>query len=60
MADGRWCTTVVAVGIEPLYGSNHLSPVVDGVDDQHERVVVIRNGRAIAVLISPEDLAQLE
>ncbi|MDQ3457601.1 MAG: type II toxin-antitoxin system Phd/YefM family antitoxin [Actinomycetota bacterium] len=61
MAAGRWCATVVAVGIEPLRTvRNHLSAVVDGVDDQHERVVVIRNGRAVAVLISPEDLAQLE
>ena len=27
---------------------------------QHERVIVTRNGHAAAVLISPEDLAQLE
>jgi PHD/YefM family antitoxin component YafN of YafNO toxin-antitoxin module len=30
------------------------------VEYQHERVVVTRNGRDAAVLISPEDLAGLE
>ena len=39
---------------------NHLSEVIDRVEHQHERVIVTRNGRAAAVLISPEDLAQLE
>ena len=39
---------------------DHFSEVVDRVEGQHERVVVTRNGRAAAVLISPEDLAQLE
>ncbi len=39
---------------------DHLSEVIDRVEGQHERVVVTRNGRAAAVLISPEDLAQLE
>lgn len=37
---------------------NHLSEVVDRVE--HERVVITRNGRDAAVIISPEDLAQLE
>lgn len=39
---------------------NHFSEFVDRVEGQHERVVVTRNGKAAAVLISPEDLAQLE
>ena len=39
---------------------DHLSEVVDRVESQHERVVITRNGRSAAVLISPEDLAQLE
>jgi len=39
---------------------DHLSEVVDRVEHQHERVVITRNGHAAAVLISPEDLAQLE
>ena len=34
--------------------------MIDRVEHQHERVIVTRNGHAAAVLISPEDLAQLE
>jgi len=46
---------------EPLrHVRDHLSEVVDRVEFQHERVTVTRNGRPAAVLISPEDLAQLE
>lgn len=39
---------------------DHLSELVDRVEKEHERVVVTRNGRAAAVLISPDDLAALE
>jgi len=39
---------------------DHFSEVVDRVEKQHERVIVTRNGRAVAVLISPADLDQLE
>ncbi|MGH3679572.1 MAG: type II toxin-antitoxin system Phd/YefM family antitoxin [Natronosporangium sp.] len=39
---------------------DHLSEYVDRVEHEHERIVLTRNGRAAAVLISPEDLAQLE
>ncbi|WP_448618711.1 type II toxin-antitoxin system Phd/YefM family antitoxin [Geodermatophilus sp. URMC 65] len=39
---------------------DHLSEVIDRVEHQHERVVITRNGRAAAVLISPEDLEGLE
>jgi antitoxin YefM len=39
---------------------DHLSEFVDRVQNHHERLVVTRNGRPAAVLISPEDLAQLE
>ncbi|MBK5306422.1 MAG: type II toxin-antitoxin system Phd/YefM family antitoxin [Frankiaceae bacterium] len=39
---------------------DHLSEVIDRVEQHHERVVVTRNGRPAAVLISPDDLAQLE
>ncbi|MDG4763766.1 type II toxin-antitoxin system Phd/YefM family antitoxin [Solwaraspora sp. WMMD406] len=46
---------------EPLRGvRDHLSEYVDRVEREHERIVLTRNGRAAAVLISPEDLAQLE
>jgi antitoxin YefM len=39
---------------------DHLSELVDRVEHHHERVVMTRNGRPAAVLISPDDLAQLE
>ena len=39
---------------------DHLSEVIDRVEHQHDRVVVTRNGRPAAVILSPEDLAQLE
>ncbi len=39
---------------------NHFSEVVDRVEHHHERVTVTRNGRPVAVLISPDDLAALE
>lgn len=39
---------------------DHFSEVLDRVEHQHERVVVTRNGHAAAIIISPEDLAQLE
>ncbi|HEY2632059.1 MAG TPA: type II toxin-antitoxin system Phd/YefM family antitoxin [Solirubrobacteraceae bacterium] len=38
----------------------HLSELVDRVEDQHDRVVVTRNGKPAAVLISQEDLEGLE
>ena len=38
----------------------HLSEIVDKVEGQHERVVLTRNGRPAAVLISPDDLEALE
>jgi antitoxin YefM len=39
---------------------DHLSDFVERVERQHERIVITRNGRAAAVLVSPEDLAALE
>lgn len=46
---------------EPLRSvRDHLSDVVDRVEHHHERVVITRNGRHAAVVISPDDLAQLE
>jgi prevent-host-death family protein len=38
----------------------HLSEVVNRVEGHHARVTVTRNGRAAAVLVSPEDLQALE
>ncbi|UNX55724.1 type II toxin-antitoxin system Phd/YefM family antitoxin [Georgenia sp. TF02-10] len=39
---------------------DHLSDVVDRVEREHERVTVTRDGRAVAVIMSPDDLEQLE
>ncbi len=39
---------------------DHLSSLIDQVEHEHERIIVTRNGHAAAVLISPEDLAQME
>ena len=38
----------------------HLSKIVDRIEAHHERIVLTRNGRAAAVLMSPEDLEALE
>ena len=38
----------------------HLSEIADRVEGQHDRVVVTRNGRPAAVLLSPDDLESLE
>jgi antitoxin YefM len=51
----------VAVTTEPLRSvRDHLSELVDRVQREHDRVVITRNGRDAAVLISAEDLAELE
>ncbi len=53
--------TIVAMSTEPLRAvRDHLSEVIDRVEHHHERVTITRNGHEVAVLISPEDLAQLE
>ena len=39
---------------------DHLSEVVDRVEHHHERIIITRNGHDAAVVISPDDLAQLE
>jgi antitoxin YefM len=56
------CATIVAMtAAEPLRAvRDHLSEVVDRVQRHHERVIITRNGHDAAVVISPEDLAQLE
>lgn len=51
----------MAMRTEPLRTvRDHLSEVVDRVEHHHERVVITRNGRDAAVLISPDDLAEME
>lgn len=39
---------------------DRFSEYVDRVENEHERVVVTRNGRPAAVLISPDDLESME
>lgn len=46
---------------EPLRAvRDHLSEIVDRIEREHDRVLITRNGRDAAVLISAEDLAELE
>ena len=37
-----------------------LSEIVDGVEQRHDRVVLTRHGRPVAVIMSPDDLESLE
>jgi antitoxin YefM len=47
--------------VQPLRDlRDHLSEVIDRVEHEHERVTVTRNGRPVAVILSPDDLAALE
>lgn len=49
------------VTTEPLRSvRDHLSELVDRVEREHDRVMITRNGRDAAVLISADDLAELE
>jgi antitoxin YefM len=53
--------TIVTMSFESLREvRDHFSEVVDRVERYHERVTVTRHGRPVAVLISPDDLAELE
>jgi antitoxin YefM len=46
---------------EPLRAvRDHLSEIVDRVEREHDRVMITRNGREAAVLLSAADLAELE
>ena len=38
----------------------HLSEIVDLVEGQHERVVITRHGRPVAIIMSPDDLEGIE
>jgi antitoxin YefM len=53
--------TIVAMTTEPLRSvRDHLSELVDRVEREHDRIVITRNGREAAVLVSAADLAELE
>ena len=61
MRQRRQGATIVLMTVEPLRDvRNHFSDVIDRVEHEHERVTVTRNGRPVAVILSPEDLAELE
>ena len=53
--------TVVTMSTESRRSvRDHLSEVINRVEHHNERVIVTRNGRAAAVVINAEDLAQIE
>ena len=55
------CGTIVAMSTEALRTvKDRLSEFVDRVQQEHDRVVITRNGTPAAVLISPDDLESLE
>lgn len=46
---------------QPLrYVRDHLSELVDSVESEHDRVEITRNGRVVAVLMSPDEVSVLE
>ena len=57
------CLTIILVMTETLPLAEikaRLSEMVDKVQGHHERIILTRNGRPAAVLVSPEDLEALE
>ena len=53
--------TIVAMATDSLRNvKDRFSEVIDRVEHQHERIVVTRNGRPAAVIISTDDLESLE
>ena len=58
------CVTRIVVMTEvvlPLAEiKKRLSEIVDGVEQRHDRVLLTRNGRPAAVILSPDDLESLE
>jgi len=49
------------MAVEPLDEvRNHLSDIIERVELRRERVTVTRDGRPAAVILSPDDLAELE
>jgi antitoxin YefM len=58
---GNWTIILVMSETLPLsLVKARLSELVDRVEGEDERIVVTRNGRAVAVLISADDLESLE
>jgi antitoxin YefM len=38
----------------------HLSEIIDLVESQHERVIITRHGKPVAIIMSPDDLEGIE
>ena len=38
----------------------HLSKLIDQVESSHDRIVITRNGRPVAIIVSPDELEALE
>jgi len=54
-------STLGAMTVMPFTDArNRLSELIDEVERTHERVEITRHGHAVAVLVSPDDLAALE
>ena len=61
MSAARLMTIIQVMTTIPLADAKaRLSAVLDGVRDTHERVVITRNGRPEAVIMSVSDLESLE
>jgi prevent-host-death family protein len=60
----KWRVTIILVmsdAVLPLAEiKKRLSEIVDGIEQRHDRVLLTRNGRPAAVLMSPDDLESLE
>lgn len=58
-----FCVTRILVMSETLplaHVKSKFSEMVDRVEHTHDRIVVTRNGRPAAVMISPDELASIE
>ncbi len=51
---------VMSATLPLAHVKSKFSEMVDRVEHTHDRIVVTRNGRPAAVMISPDDLASLE
>ncbi len=69
MGRGRWLSLGVVVTTFLVMSDStlplaeikkRLSEIIDGVEARHDRVVLTRNGRPAAVILSPDDLESLE
>ena len=69
MGRGRWLSLGVVVTTFLVMSDTtlplaeikkRLSEIIDGVEARHDRVVLTRNGRPAAVILSPDDLESLE